>query len=296
MSEHKAVSTSGSTLFLVYDLESTGFDTCKDKIVQICILVLLKTTESAPSRAKFEQLLEFSSYVNPSDKRMSRGAAKVTGLTTTGPKGKLLRSAPFFKQVWMKGFLPQYRAATKHLDVKEVFLTGHNSKRYDDLLLLSETRYSGIAIRACLRTNNVKCVDTLTLAKQLQKQIGRKSLPRVNLGQLYQYFTGDKLKGAHDALADCRATLLILDKLWDGNKTLDYVTLQSQEKVLIKKRTEKGLVTKIKFFGRKRQQVHQNGTMGSLTSHKESIVKCTSCGCMRSTYFSQCTHAPALVH
>ena len=111
------------SVFLVYDLETTGFDVCKDKIVQLCILVFLHTES-----CKLQPLMEFCSYVNPGDKRMSRGATRVTGLTTTGPKGKVLRQAKLFKQMWTTQFMPQYRSATKHLDVQEVFLVGHNSK------------------------------------------------------------------------------------------------------------------------------------------------------------------------
>jgi len=289
----------GSTLFLIYDLESTGFDVCKDRIVQICILVLLQHTNSDNSFSsssssspppKFEQLLEFSSYVNPVDKQMSRGAAKVTGLTTIGPKGKTLRSAPFFKQVFVNRFLPQYKKETRHLEIRQVLLTGHNSKRYDDLLLLSELRRAGIGARRSLGTNNVKCVDTLCLARTLQKTMGKTVLPRLKLGELYKHFTGGKLEGAHDALADCRATLLILDKLWDGKKPLDYVTLQSQEALLHKQRVKKGLVTSIRFNNNSRKNRKIDSMKISQVQDRKSIVKCDHCGCMRSIYFEHCSH------
>jgi len=287
------------TIFLVYDLESTGFDVCKDKIVQIGILVLLyidtPATASPPPPRKLKQLTEFCSYVNPNDKRMSRGAAKVTGLTTTGPKGKLLRQAKYFKQVWTKQFMPQYRRATEHLNVQELFLVGHNSKAYDDLMLLSEMRYAGIGLRACFGggTVSVKCVDTLNLAKQLQRRVGKKALPRVNLGALYTHFTGNKLKGAHDALADCRATLMILERLWDGKVPLAYVLLQHQEQVMQRKRSDKGLVTKVRLF-RSQKQPHPSsssstGQFKSLELDRKSTRQCDLCGCTRSVHFAQCS-------
>lgn len=277
----------GSTLFLIYDLESTGFDLCKDRIVQICILVLLQQINNDKSPPKFEQLLEFSSYVNPVDKKLSKGAAKVTGLTTIGPKGKILRSAPFFKQVFVNGFLPQYKKATRHLEIQEVLLTGHNSKRYDDLLLLSELGRTGIGARKSFGTNNVKCVDTLSLARTLQKRMGKTVISRLKLGELYKHFTGENLEGAHDALADCRATLLILDKLWDGRKPLDYVTLQCQETVLHKKRVKKGLVTSVRFNNNRKKK--RNPVKISRIEDIKSIVKCDKCGCKRSIYFAHCS-------
>ena len=115
-------------------------------------------------------------------------------------------------------------------------------------------------------------------------------LPRVNLGELYQHFTGDKLKGAHDALADCKATQLVLEKLWDGKKPLDYVPLQSQETLMEKKRLEKGLVTRVKLFNTKKNTSKEATHPKSLRIDKKTIVKCDYCGRVRSTYFAQCTH------
>ena len=205
----------GETVFLIYDLETTGFDVCKDKIVQIAICVMRVSCNKSTA---FETLLEFCSYVNPNGRRMSKGAERVTGLTTVGPEGSRLRRAPFFKEVWQRDFVPKYKEATKCMVVDEVCLVGHNSKRYDDLLLISEMIYAGIRMQKSLGIENITCRDSHVLAKQLQGRLGRQTLPRTRLGAMYSYFTnGKELQNAHDALADCRATGLIIERMWDGN-------------------------------------------------------------------------------
>lgn len=265
-------------LLWVYDLETTGFDVCKDKIVQMCVLVFNVVHD------KLEPVMEFCSYVNPNEKRMSKGAMKVTGLSTTGPNSRLLRRAKFFKQMWNTQFMPKYRAATKHVSPNVVFIVGHNSKAYDDLMLLSELRYSGIGLRACLGTNNIKCADTMALAKQLRTRVGRAVLPRLTLSSLYSYFTNKKLEGAHDALEDCRATLLILEKLWNGNvDSLPHVDLQIQEDTMTAKRIKKGLVTRVRMLHRNKKSQRPR-----TIERSTSIISCELCGRVRSKYFAQC--------
>ena len=47
-------------------------------------------------------------------------------------------------------------------------------------------------------------------------RVGRRNPKTPNLGEAFHFFTGEKMEGAHDALADCKATLRIM---WEMKNT-----------------------------------------------------------------------------
>ena len=295
--QHSRNAKTSDTLFLVYDLESTGFDVCKDKIVQIAICAM--RLDCSKQKAAFESVFEFSSYVNPNGRRMSKGAEKVTGISTSGPKGAMLRRCPFFKEVWTNHFIPKFKSQTRSLCIDEVCFLGHNNIRYDDLLLSSELLYAGIDVSQSLGIENTTSRDSLSLAKQLQTQIGKSALPRTNLGAIYSFFTkGQVLENAHDALADCRATAFIVERMWDGNvEAFSSVPFATQVAKLHTRRSDKKLVTKVRFPSLMKnaqskttpfKRPRDSGPPIPVQKQPRSFFDCTKCRSVISTYFTDC--------
>ena len=226
----------------------------------------------------------------------------MTGISTTGAKGLQLRRSPFFKQVWQRSFVPSYKAATKNMQVDEVCLVGHNSRRYDDLLLISEMIYAGINMKDSLGVEKVTCRDSHLLAKQLQDRVGKQNLPRTKLGAMYSYFAhGKVLQNAHDALADCRATGFIIENMWNGDpKTFPHIHFCNQVKEVHKRRHKKRLTTEVRFP--RVMKCIRSGICKFLRqpppkapivqSKPSSFTQCSKCGTVSSRYFTPDSGCP----
>lgn len=156
----------------VFDLETTGIDVDKDRIVQIAII----RVEPDGSRRTFESL------VNP-ERPIPAEATKVHGIKDSDVVGQ-----PTFSQI--------RREVEQMLEGAD--LGGFNSIRFDTPLLQNELRWSDSEMN-------------LSAAKQIDAmRIFHKMEPR-NLTAALRFYCDEDLVGAHSALADTEATLAILD-------------------------------------------------------------------------------------
>jgi DNA polymerase-3 subunit epsilon len=156
----------------VFDLETTGVDTERDKIVQIAII----RVEPGGIRRTFDSL------VNP-ERPIPPEATAVHGI-----KDSDVADAPTFAQI---------RREVEDM-FKEADLAGYNSVRFDQPLLVAELNRAGSA----LDFRGVRHLDAMRIFHLKERR---------DLSAAYHLYCGRQLTGAHNALADTTATLEILD-------------------------------------------------------------------------------------
>ncbi len=156
----------------VFDLETTGVNVSKDRIVEICIL---KVFPDASRETK-------TWLVNP-EMKIPQEAAAVHGISDED-----VADAPKFREI-----APKIMEMIAGAD-----LAGFNSNRFDVPLLAEEL------LRAELDFDlkKHKMVDAQVIFHKMQ--------PR-NLSAAYEFFCGKNLENAHSAEADTLATFEILD-------------------------------------------------------------------------------------
>ncbi|MGK0389603.1 MAG: DNA polymerase-3 subunit epsilon [Maribacter sp.] len=166
-----------------FDLEATGLSVVKDKIVQIALIKYTK---------KGGEPIEKSMMINPGIP-ISEEAMNVHGITP-----KMLANKPTFEQV----------AQELHDFIGDSDLGGYNSNRYDVPMLMEEFARVGMELDISKR----KLIDV--------QRIFYKMEPRT-LSAALKFYCGEKLVGAHDALADVRATVDVLKGQLEKYKGVD---------------------------------------------------------------------------
>jgi len=175
--------TYGSTMTLskpivFFDLETTGVNTSHDKIVQIGAIKLnIDGTEEVKNV-----------LINPTIP-IPAGATAVHGISDEDVKDK-----PKFNQI-AKSFAAWLRGCD---------LAGYNSDNFDIPMLIEEFSKAGVEFPE----DGTSFVDVLKIERLVNSH---------TLGNTYKRYTGDELEGAHDALADVRATLTIFQKQLEVN-------------------------------------------------------------------------------
>ena len=157
---------------IFFDLETTGTDINTDRVVQIAAIKIY------PDGAREEKNL----MVNPTIP-IPKEASDVHGITND-----MVADLPIFDKyaVGIQSFFT------------DCHIGGYNSNRFDMPMLLQELRRSGLS----LDLDGIALIDVM--------QIETKLNPRT-LSAVYQRYTGKVLEDAHDALADVRATVEILE-------------------------------------------------------------------------------------
>lgn len=155
-----------------FDIESTGLNVIRDRIVQIALIKYFK--DGRPEEEK-------EMMINPGIP-IGKEAMEVHGITP-----EMLRNKPTFPQV-----------------AKEIFdfigdsdLSGYNSDRFDIPMLMEEFARAGFD----LDMNKRKSIDV--------QKIFYKMEPRT-LKAALKLYCNKSLENAHDALADVRATVDVL--------------------------------------------------------------------------------------
>lgn len=156
-----------------FDLETTGVDTMKDRIVQIATVKLFPDG----TRENKEYL------INPTIP-IPEGASEVHGITD-----EMVKDKPVFDHY--------AKNLNKYLEGCD--LGGYNSNQFDVPLLIEEFRRSGIEFD----TDNRSYVDVM--------QIERKLNPNT-LEAVYKRYMGKEIENAHDASADTFATVDVVLK------------------------------------------------------------------------------------
>ncbi len=152
-----------------FDVESTGLNVLQDRIIQIALIKYF---------ADGRPLQELELVVNPKIP-ISKEASDIHGYTAD-----MLLDKPGFEHV----------AKQVYDFIGEADLAGYNSDRFDLPLLAEELYRHGFDLDLDTR----RTVDV--------QKIYYKMEPRT-LKAAYRYFCNKSLEGAHDALADVRATV-----------------------------------------------------------------------------------------
>ncbi|MBE0566118.1 MAG: 3'-5' exonuclease [Krumholzibacteria bacterium] len=157
---------------VAFDLETTGVDVDRDRIVQIG---LVRLEPGGTSRT-------WNRLVNP-ERPIPAEATAIHGISDDD-----VRDQPTFAQLtaevetWLAG----------------ADLAGFNSTRFDLPLLQAELRRAGSALAFA----GARHLDAMSIFHQMERR---------DLTAAYRFYCGKELTGAHDALADVTATLEVLD-------------------------------------------------------------------------------------
>ena len=162
---------------IFFDLETTGVDVAKDRIVELCYI---KVFPNGNEESKTMRL-------NP-ERHIPEQASEVNGIYDED-----IKDCPTFKEVAQ--------------ELKQAFtgcdLAGFNSNRFDIPLLVEEFLRAGVTD---VDFTKVKMVDVQNIYHKLERR---------TLIAAYKYYCGKDLENAHSADADTRATLEVLEAQLD---------------------------------------------------------------------------------
>ena len=156
-----------------FDLETTGTNVTKDRIIQIYILKIHPSGK--------EETLGY--FINP-ERPISKEVTQLTGISDDDVK-----DAPTFKEV----------APKIYEFIKDCDLGGFNSNRFDIPLLTEEFLRAGIDFDP----SNRNMIDVQVIFHKMEKR---------DLSAAYKFYVGKELEDAHSAEADTRATYEVLLK------------------------------------------------------------------------------------
>lgn len=174
-----------------FDLEATGLSVVRDRIVQIAMVKYM------PGK---EEPAIYESLINPEMVPISEEAYTVHGISAQDVANK-----PTFLQESEK--ILQF--------IGNADLAGYNSDRFDVPLLMEEFHRVGKKLDMSVR----KTIDV--------QRIFYKMEPRT-LSAAYRFYCDKKLVGAHDALADVKATAEVLQGQIQRYEGVDYVDKDDQ--------------------------------------------------------------------
>ena len=156
---------------IFFDLETTGTDISKDRIVEICYIKVWPDGKE----------VEYTKRINP-EMHIPEGASAVHGIYDADVK-----DCPTFKEV--------AREIANEFEGCDV--AGFNSNRFDLPLLAEEFLRAQVDIDL----SRLRAVDVQVLYHKRE--------PRT-LSAAYKFYCGENLEDAHSALADTRATYEVL--------------------------------------------------------------------------------------
>lgn len=159
-----------------FDLETTGTDVSKDRIVEISILKILPNGNREGK----------TWLVNP-EMPIPPGATAVHGITD-----EKVANEPTFKQL----------SSTVWNFIKDSDLAGYNSDRFDIPLLAEEMLRTGIDFDL----KNTRTIDVQTIFHKMEQR---------TLTAAYKFYCGKSLEDAHSAEADTNATYEVLKSQLD---------------------------------------------------------------------------------
>ncbi len=158
---------------IFFDIEATGLNVIKDRIVQLAMI------KFEPGK---EEPTEWEMLINPGAVLISEEAYNVHGISA-----EMVANKPTFPQLAEKIFA----------FIGDADLAGYNSDRYDIPMLMEEFARAGIELNMNIR----RSVDV--------QKIFYKMEPRT-LSAAYRLYCNKHIENAHDALADVRATVEVL--------------------------------------------------------------------------------------
>ena len=169
-----------------FDLEATGLHVIRDRILQIA---MIKYYADGRPATEMEMLINPGIPIKPD-------AMAVHGITPEDVANK-----PIFRQV----------ADKIYEFIGDADLAGYNAARYDIPMLMEEFHRAGINFTVGDR----RIIDV--------QRIFYKMEPRT-LAAAHRFYCGDEMEGAHDAMADVKATVNVLKgqiKMYEGKDHVD---------------------------------------------------------------------------
>lgn len=157
---------------VVFDLETTGTDPAKDRIVELAML----RVDPAGSVRTLASLVDPEIPIPPE-------ATAVHGITDLAVRG----------QPTLRALAPEIH---RHLEGAD--LAGYNSIKFDLPLLVSDLERVGFPLETAGRRH----IDAMRIFHEMERR---------DLAAAMRFYCGRELDAAHSALADATATLEILD-------------------------------------------------------------------------------------
>lgn len=180
------------------DLETTGIDICKDRIIEVAIIKI--------SPDKTREVIH--KMVNP-EMPIPKSSSDIHGILD-----EHVKDAPTFKEIANE--LKQFMGDSD--------LSGYNSNRFDIPLLAEEFLRANIE----LDMTNRRMLDVQTIFHMMEKR---------TLGAAYQFYCKKELIDAHSAEADASATWEILEAQLERyanlGETLDTILKFTGEEKLV---------------------------------------------------------------
>lgn len=158
-----------------FDLETTGTNPVKDRIVEISILKLFPDEEEKP--------LEKTRRINPGQ-HIPEAASSVHGIYDADVK-----DCPRFEQI----------ANSLNDLLSDSDIAGFNSNKFDVPMLMAEFERVGINFNVFER----KFIDVQNIYHKKEQR---------TLSAAYRFYCGGEIENAHSANADTRATFEVLQK------------------------------------------------------------------------------------
>ena len=173
---------------IFFDLETTGTDISKDRIVEICYIKVMPDGRE----------IEYTKRINP-EMHIPEQASEVHGIYDDDVK-----DCPTFKQV----------AKEIAADFEGADIAGFNSNRFDVPLLAEEFLRAGVDLDMTRR----KFIDVQVIFHKMEQR---------TLVAAMKFYCGKELEGAHSADADTRATYEVLkaqlDRYPELQNNIDYL-------------------------------------------------------------------------
>ncbi|MEZ0487361.1 3'-5' exonuclease [Fibrella aquatica] len=172
----------------IFDLETTGVNTAKDRIVEICVAKALPGKERSDGSKEPGELVVKTYRVNPGI------PIPIETSLIHGIYDEDVKDAPTFKSI--AKILAQF--------LEGCDLAGFNSNRFDIPLLVEEFLRANVEFDI----KNRRMVDVQRIYHLME--------PR-NLTAAYRHFCGKELVGAHGAEADTLATFEVLGSIVENH-------------------------------------------------------------------------------
>ena len=157
-----------------FDVETTGLDIAKDRIIELCMIKLIPDGERKMWKSRF----------NPEGRKSSEGA-----LGKHGIEDEILLDEDTFSYLGVEVFS----------FISGCDIGGYNVTKFDLPILVEELLRAGITYNY----REVKIVDAFSIYSKME--------PRT-LEATYTKFTGKILENAHSAQSDIEATIEIFEK------------------------------------------------------------------------------------
>ena len=157
---------------LFFDLETTGLDMEKDRVIEIAGIKVYPDKRQE----------RFESFLNP-ERPIPEEITALTGITDA-----MVQDAPTFREL-ASSLLPLFRDAD---------LAGHNIQHFDIPMLEAEFRRAGMSMPM---PEQRAVLDTLEIVKKHEVR---------TLGWTYSFYLGKERVDAHRSMEDTEATMEIL--------------------------------------------------------------------------------------